>query len=280
MSIELINPIEFDYITGKCREFFKSRGLIECFVQNKLSILAACEDVSTISTFEFGNFRWPMIQTGQMSLEDILLVNPTAKGYFCITTSYRDEPTPIPGRHDKIFPMIEFEIPVGAESLREFEKDLLEYLGFGPKNTFPEGNYLDICQKYDTTELIHEHEKRIYEDFGPVFFLNNFPESTSPFWNMDRLTSGLAKKTDVIIYGIETIGSAERSCDPDTMRQKFYSISDGMYADVLFSRFGQKRVENELDAFLSHKFFTRSGAGIGFTRLARAMKIAGLIPPQ
>jgi len=280
MSIELINPIEFDYITGKCREFFKSRGLTECFVQNKLSILASCEDVSTISTFEYAGSVWPLPQTGQMWLEFLLLNNPTSKGYFCISTSYRQEPTPVLGRHDLIFPMIEFEIPTGIEGLREFEKDLLEYLGFGPKNTFPEGEYLDICKKYNTDELSHDHEKRIYEDYGPVFFLNNFPETTQPFWNMHRSSTGLAEKTDVIIFGVETFGSASRSCDPNSMRKNFYSISEGMYANLLYSRFGKNRVEDELAAFLSHNFFTRSGCGIGLTRLIRAMRLANLIPTQ
>lgn len=277
MSIELINPKEFDYITSKCRDFFKSRGLTECFVQNKLSILAACEDPTTVASFDYSGQCWPLPQTGQMWLEHILLTNPDSKGYFCITTSYRQEANPVLGRHDLIFPMIEFEIPSGIDGLREFEKGLLEHLGFGSKDSFPEGEYLDICKKYGVTELTHEHEKRLYEEYGPVFFLNNFPETTSPFWNMNRTATGLAEKTDVIIYGIETFGSASRSCDSENMTEKFHSISNGMYANLLYSRFGKQRVEDELNTFLSHNFFTRSGCGIGYTRLARAMRLAKLI---
>lgn len=277
MSIELINPKEFDYVTSKCREFFKSRGLTECFVQNKLSILAACEDPTTVASFDYAGQCWPLPQTGQMWLEHILLTNPDSKGYFCITTSYRQEASPVAGRHDLIFPMIEFEIPSDIEGLREFEKSLLEHLGFGSKDSFHEGEYLDVCKKYDVSELTHEHEKKLYEDYGPIFFLNNFPETTSPFWNMNRTDTGLAEKTDVIIYGIETFGSASRSCDPENMKDKFHSISNGMYANLLYSRFGKQRVEDELNTFLNHKFFTRSGCGIGYTRLARAMRLANLI---
>ncbi len=87
----------------------------------------------------------------------------------------------------------------------------------------------------------------------------------------------LSKKVDVIICGIETIGSAERSCDVEEMRKSFHTISNGSYANTLYSRFGRSRVEEELNNFLSHNFFARSGAGCGVTRLIRAMKLMDLI---
>ena len=34
------------------------------------------------------------------------------------------------------------------------------------------------------------------------------------------------------------------------MREKFKTISDGGYADILFAQFGKARVEKELDDFL------------------------------
>ena len=86
-----------------------------------------------------------------------------------------------------------------------------------------------------------------------------------------------AKKVDVIIHGIETIGSAERSCDPEEMKRQFYTISDGGYSDILFSKFSKARVEAELNEFIGHKFFKRSGGGIGVTRMIRALKLSGLI---
>ena len=91
---------------------------------------------------------------------------------------------------------------------------------------------------------------------------------------------GEAKKVDVIIHGIETIGSAERSCDPAEMKRQFYTISDGGYSDILFSKFSKERVEDELNNFMEHKFFPRSGGGIGVTRMIRAMKLSGLIPEK
>ena len=88
---------------------------------------------------------------------------------------------------------------------------------------------------------------------------------------------GRAKKVDVILHGIETIGSAERSTDPEEMRRQFYTISEGKYANILFSNFTKERVEKELNDFLSFKFFKRSGGGIGITRMIRAMKLSGII---
>jgi len=68
---------------------------------------------------------------------------------------------------------------------------------------------------------------------------------------MYRNENGTFNKIDVILYGQETIGSAERSSDVKIMRELFYSISDGGYAGKLFELFGKERVEKELEEFLS-----------------------------
>ena len=92
-----------------------------------------------------------------------------------------------------------------------------------------------------------------------------------------KVEGGHAKKIDVIINGIETIGSAQRSTDINEMRRQFYEISDGQYANILFSNFTKERVENELNEFLKFNFFERSGGGIGITRLIKVMKESNLI---
>jgi hypothetical protein len=61
------------------------------------------------------------------------------------------------------------------------------------------------------------------------------------------------------------------------MRDTFYTISGGEYANTLFSQFGKARVEKELEDFLKTDFFPRSGGGIGVTRMIRAMKLSNLI---
>lgn len=279
MSRDHIDPFEFDKINTKVREFFKSRGLVECFEQNKQNIMAACEDPQNMGTYNCRGLPYPLPQTNQMNLENVILKNPDkAPGFFTYTTSYRFEQNPNPERHNTVFPMIEFEIPTGFDGLLEFEKDLLEHLGFGPKSSYFEGDYLDICKKYGVDELTHEHEQKLYEDYGPVFFLKNFPESTSPFWNMKRVDGGdLAEKIDCILTGCETFGSASRETSKNTMRDRFYTISNGEYSKALFDNFGKERVEKELEEYLSNDFICRSGCGIGYTRLAKAMKTVGIL---
>ena len=96
-------------LVQKMRTFFLNKGFIEVPTQSRLSILAACENPHSITTFEYKGEIWPLPQTGQMWLEYELLKNPEWPGVFCISTSYRQEKDPIPGRHELIFPMFEFE---------------------------------------------------------------------------------------------------------------------------------------------------------------------------
>lgn len=270
-----IDANDFDKVVNKLRLFFKSKGFLEVHTQHRLSILAACEDPGTISLYNYGGEVWPLPQTGQMWLEYEMLKNPENPGYFCVSTSYRNEPNPIEGRHNLIFPMFEFEMKGGYEELIEMEKELLSYLGY---NNHIEKEYMDIVEQYKSFELSHEHEQQLYKDCGPVCFLEKFPTFTSPFWNMRRFEdSRYAKKIDVILSGMETIGSAERSCDVDAMRETFNTISNGEYAKLLYSKFGKERVEKELEEFLSLNFIQRSGGGIGITRLISSMKKENLL---
>ena len=275
----IISPQDFTKTTSLLRSFFSDhRGFLEVHTQNRLSILAACEDPTTVSTYDYSGEIWPLPQTGQMWLEYELLNDPSLPGVFCVSTSYRQEQNPIAGRHDLIFPMFEFEMLGDMNDMIELEKELLVHLGFGARETFHEGNYEDVANKYSVRELEHEHEERLETDYGKVFILKSFPNHTSPFWNMMQDKSGLrAKKVDVIMHGVETIGSAQRSSDAEEMRAQFYNISDGNYAKILFSNFTKERVEKELEEFLAHKFVNRSGGGIGVTRLIRAMKLSNLI---
>ena len=271
-----INSCEFHGVVKRLREFFEGRGFIEVHTQSRLSILAACEDPTTISTYNYGGQVWPLPQTGQMWLEYELLKNPEAPGFFCLSTSFRNEPNPVPGRHDKIFPMFEFEMKGSMDDMVQLEKDLLTHLGF--TNTHHEDDYDNIAKKYGVEELEHEHEAALETDYGNVFFLKNFPNHTSPFWNMKQHADGKnAYKVDVILHGVETIGSAQRSTDIEEMRNMFYNISDGQYANILFSNFTKERVEQELKEFLEFDFFDRCGGGIGVTRLIRAMKLSNLL---
>jgi aspartyl/asparaginyl-tRNA synthetase len=262
----------YNELVQKMRSFFLEKGFIEVPTQSRLSILAACENPHSVKTFEYGGLVWPLPQTGQMWLEHELLMNPEWNGVFCISTSYREEKNPIPGRHELIFPMFEFESKGGMKELIKLESDLLAYLGFA--DGMVEVDYEDMCDEYDgATILEDEHESRMWKEIGPVVSLQHFPRRTNPFWNMKNKDGEIFNKVDVILYGQETIGSAERSCDVDTMKEMFYTIENGGYANKLFELFGKERVEAELEQFLSFDFFPRFGGGIGMTRMARAYEL-------
>ena len=268
---QLINPQKFTHTSGLLRSFFMEKGFEEVHTQNRLSILAACEDPFNVATYNYAGNVWPLPQTGQMWLEYELLTKPSSKGFFCVSTSYRQEPNAIPGRHDIIFPMFEFEMPGSVDDLKAMEYELVEYLGFGSLTEKTYGEWQEHFGIGADVEMDADHELAMEAEFGQTI-ITNFPELTSPFWNMARNDDGnTAKKMDVILGGMETIGSAERSCDVDMMRDTFHSITDGAYSELLFKLFGKERVQAELEEFLQHDFFQRVGGGIGLTRMIAAL---------
>ena len=266
---QLISPVKFTKTVGLLRPFFLAKGFQEVHTQNRLSILAACEDPFNVATYNYAGEVWPLPQTGQMWLEHELLTEPESKGFFCVSTSYRQEPNAIPGRHDIIFPMFEFEMPGTIKDLKAMEYELCNYLGFGE---ITEKTYNEWQKWYGTDgELNADHETDMYNNFGQTM-ITDFPEFTSPFWNMSRHEDGVtSKKIDVILGGMETIGSAERSTDVEQMRDTFHTITDGAYSKLLFDLFGKERVEAELEKFLEFDFFPRVGGGIGMTRMIAAL---------
>ena len=261
---QLISPTKFTHSVDLLRSFFMGKGFKEVHTQNRLSILAACEDPFNVATYNYAGEVWPLPQTGQMWLEHELLSQPDSEGFFCVSTSYRQEPNAVEGRHDIIFPMFEFEFPGTIDDLKQMEIELCEYLGF-PKLT--DQTYYKWAMEFETEELDHEHEEKI--GYGMI---THFPEITSPFWNMSRNADGVtSKKIDVILGGMETIGSAERSTDVEQMRDTFHTITNGEYSQLLYKLFSKERVEAELEKFLEFDFFPRVGGGIGMTRMIAAL---------
>jgi len=249
--------------------------IIEVPTQSNLSILAACEDPKTVGQFVFGGKNYPLPQTGQVVLEEVLLKNPDVQGVFCISTSFRNEPFPIPGRHDLIFPMFEFEGKGDINDLKKIEAELLKHLGF--EGEVISVDYCECCSKYRVETLEAEHEAKMQKEFGNLVSLEKFPATSHPFWNMKHVGEGIFHKVDVLLFGMETIGSAERSCDVQEMLHFFNTVSDGDYKKLLFNLFTEERVMEELKDYLAIPMFPRFGGGIGITRMARAMRLAGLL---
>ena len=270
-----MNFRDYNKVVSLIRDFFQKRGFIEVPTQSNLSILAACEDPKTVGQFVFGGKNYPLPQTGQVVLEEVLLTNPDVNGVFCISTSFRNEPYPIPGRHDLIFPMFEFEGKGDVNDLKRTEAELLKHLGF--EEDVISVDYNDCCEKYVAETLEAEHEEEIQKDFGDLVSLEKFPTTSHPFWNMKHIGDGIFHKVDVLLFGMETIGSAERSCNVEEMLHFFNTVSEGNYKKLLFNLFTEERVMKELRDYLAILMFPRYGGGIGITRMARAMKLAGLL---
>lgn len=284
------NIRDFDKVIRKLRSFFDSRGFIEVHAQHQPSILAACEDPRTVSIFNWQDTTYALPQTSQVWLEVFLLehekTHPSIplEGIYTVSTSYRNEPNPIPGRHELIFPMFEFEMRGTMKDLLKMEQDLVAHLGYAPGVVKP---YIDVAREYGVKELTHDHETRLQKDYGDVVFLTDFPKYTNPYFNMRAKDTennvnnddekALYNKIDVILSGVETIGSAERSISPEQMLSDFHILSDGEYAKLLYSKFTKERVDKELDDFLKLPFIERCGGGIGVTRLISSMKSKGLL---
>jgi len=265
--------LEYNYAITLLRDFVKDKGFIEVPAQSRLNIMSACEDPSTVATFKIGGKVHPMIQSSQMTLENEILQNQDYKGVYCMSTSYRDEPNPIEGRHCLTFPLFEIESFGGMEDMIKFQAELLDYLGF--KNP-SEVLYEHVCLEYDIDIIEGKHESKMRKDYGDVISLQYFPERANPFFNMNHHRDHLYEKVDVILAGQETIGSASRSCDRQRMYDNFMSISNGEYSQKLFDLFGKERVMQELNTYLSLDFVPRYGMGIGITRLCRALKECGI----
>lgn len=276
----MIDFKKYHHVATKFREFFNSKGMFEVPAQTDLSILACCENPKTVSIFTMAGMTWPQQQSGQMVLEEVLLKNPDLPGVYCFTTSYRDEVDSemIPGRHDKVFPMVEFEITQDFDGLLSFQKEILEYLNFSLDND-RKVSYLEALEELGLRaedEIEAKDENKLGEK-NDIIYLHSFPEHTHPFFNMKRFkSSGLYQKIDILIGGVEIFGSAEREVDPDKMRKRFFAVSDKEYAYLLFKEFGEERVMKELEKYLALPMIVRSGCGVGLTRLIRIMDKKGM----
>ena len=62
----MIDPKKYSDVVGRLRSFFLAKGYYEVHTQNRLSILAACEDPETVASYEYGGNIRPLRQTGHM----------------------------------------------------------------------------------------------------------------------------------------------------------------------------------------------------------------------
>mgnify|MGYP000043826534 CR=1 FL=1 len=171
------------------------------------------------------------------------------------------------------------------DSLNSEHQDafLVQFSSQGKKlfQHFYGGAAMDQCFDFDTLSdgfVLAGHTVGRESENWDVWLVRTDSEGKM-LWQQtyDQLSGGTSKKIDVILGGMETIGSAERSCDVDMMRDTFHSIVNGEYSKLLFELFGKERVQAELEEFLKFDFFQRVGGGIGVTRMIPALEKIGKI---
>lgn len=272
-----INSLHYTVVIAALTYFFAiKKKYTEICTQNRFGILAACEQPETVVKINYCGKDWPLPQTGQMWLEYEILTKPSlSTGVFCRTTSYREEKNPIQGRHMVCFPLFEFETLGTFTDLLTLLDELLIFLGY---NKAVHLDYTEMATRYQANSLEHEHEQRMYKEYGSACFLKHFRYEDNPFWNMKFNPEGtIANKVDVILSGMETIGCAERSCNNEQMTKMFYSLCNGEYHKLIFDKFTKERTEAELTAFMNLPKQPRIGAGLGVTRLISSLVKEGLM---
>ena len=93
------------------------------------------------------------------------------------------------------------------------------------------------------TEL--KAKKSSYNSFGKYYFrkAEDILEGVKPF---------LLQHNIYVTVSEELIAT-----DPVPMIKTTATISDGEYANILYSKFGKERVDKELDVFLSNRFIRK-----------------------
>ena len=97
-----VNSVDFDKVVTKLREFCKGKGFIEVHTQSRLSILAACEDPSNLTTYNYAGNVYPLPQTGQMWLEYELLKMEKESERQEYLLNYLDKTIPFLERANKV----------------------------------------------------------------------------------------------------------------------------------------------------------------------------------
>ena len=196
-------------------------------------------------------------QAHELSLEKALLQSPELlPGVFCLT----DQSCEFAARKD-------------TNTAQTIGQALCQWLQLGDRSVHKESDYRFIADYYKTKFLSPAHEQAIWQDFSPIFTITDKPCVLNTCFT--TLTQEAhAKTTDTVLFGMSSVTSARRSCDPEDMREAFYTVSNGEYAKSLFELFGESRVMGGLEKFLVHNFFPRYGGSIGIPQLMQAIHLA------
>lgn len=267
-----INIPRYHQITGLIRDFFQQNGFIDISTPSDWSIIGACYDPKTVALIKSEDCIWPLPQTNQVWLQYELLnsrnlENSSAKGYFFEHTSYnrgkslqgKKPPRFLPGietitKDIQMSPILEFETNGTMSDLMNLEMDLICHLGYDKPTKLSYEEALEIVNKNQETEILdNADEQTLCREQNSVILLYNHPERTNPFWNIKRdENTSHSCKVDVLMYGLKTIISAERSMNPKDIKHFFFTMKDGEYVKSLYNQFGIDRPIGELYQMLNY----------------------------
>lgn len=239
-SFKSVSNKQYHYVTNCIRFYLMENGLIECCSQSK----------------------FPRLSSGvnQLYLEHELLQNPDGAGYFCVTN--------VNTENQDSAPTVEFVITGDIHVLESFIHHLLIYLCYHTisKYTIKDYNYITNKLNMDVTYLSNTVKQKIYNKFGAVFLLKNYPTNTTAHWTQKTNSNNTYNKIVTILSGMEAIISYEMSSSKNIMRNQFKSSSDT----------GDEN--DELDQYLSQSFITRSYGNIFTLEIINSMIKERLIP--
>jgi len=242
----LFKPVsnkQYHYVVNCIRFFLIENGLIECCSQSKFPSLSSCGDCQN-----------------QLYLEYELLQNPDVTGYFCVTNENIENP--------HAMPTAEFVIKGDVQVLEHFIHNLLIYLCYHniSKYTIKDYSYITTKLNMDVNYLSNTVKQKIYNKFGAVFLLKNYPTNTAAHWTTKTNVNNTYNKIVTILSGVEAISSYEMSSNKNHMYNQFHAKSDA----------GDEN--DELDQYLSQSFITRSYGNIFTLELIESMIKERLIP--
>ena len=275
-----IEPRDYSYVIQSLREFFLKKGYCEMYSGNCPSFMTISGNVQNTTSFLLQGSIFPLPQTYQLILETEIMKDDTLPGIFCIFSSYRDEETLIEGRHERIFPTLEFSTRGTLEDLIRIYRELLAHLSFENPDQIPQHSYDVMCIKLKDKVIGPSQEARIAE-IHPEYIVTHYSEDTFPMWDICRdKVSSTVKNAILLLDGQKVISGAEKSCSSKDMQQAFIYHRKGKYITDLHRLYGSQRVNDELEMYLQNPFVPRISASIGISRLIRSMSFRELIKRQ
>ncbi len=264
------NTLHYNAMVRSLRSFFQDKkGFIEVPAQSRPSIFAT-QTAESIGQFAVNNIPFPLPQSNLLCLDYEMLKNPEWKGVYSISTRYQDDSTP---EQESTCPIFEFCVPGNCNDLKRFHDELLLFLGF--EQSIPL-LYEEVCKKYETQSLQAYHKATLAQEISAVITLEDFPSRTFPFWNTKYAGNGVYHKSETLLHGISVITSQEQETNGEKLREGFFSLNQGKYAQSLVARFGKERVNRDLEEYLSLPMLDRFASTIDLSKLANALEMAGI----